>query len=346
LAVAALEMRRFATEAPLAATLAKSLAKSLCAFLVAPAAAQTTASSAGKRSKKGPDNDAGDADKKKQDASEAQRAVEAALKLLEAGKAEAAVEQLTATLGAGSLPPAIMAKALYYRGMAYRQQQKPAQAIADLTSALWLKGGLSETDRADALRQRASAYQEAGLGQGGQPKVAALPAGAHAETAQGSSASTTTSASGGGFNLFANIFGDGTATTTSAPEPPANQGAHAPTAVASRGWASSTEVHEAPREAQSRELVTAAIPRKPEGHFRVQLALVRSEREAQAMAAKLKREHAAALAALEPEIDQTVLGNMGAFYRVRVGPFTNAQEGQALCARLKGSGLDCLVVTQ
>ena len=67
----------------------------------------------------------------------------------------------------GNLPPAIMAKALLYRGIAYRQQKLPAQAIADLTSALWLKGGLGESDRADALRQRTSAYQEAGLRDGG-----------------------------------------------------------------------------------------------------------------------------------------------------------------------------------
>ena len=62
-----------------------------------------------------------------------------------------------------------MAKALLYRGIAYRQQKKPAQAIADLTSALWLKGGLGGDDRTDAMRQRASAYQEAGLADSGGP---------------------------------------------------------------------------------------------------------------------------------------------------------------------------------
>ena len=80
--------------------------------------------------------------KKRQDPVEAQRAIEAALKLLEAGKSDQAAQALTTVLGGGNLPPAIMAKALLYRGIAYRQQKKPAQAIADLTSALWLKGGL------------------------------------------------------------------------------------------------------------------------------------------------------------------------------------------------------------
>ena len=52
--------------------------------------------------------------------------------------------------------------------------------------------------------------------------------------------------------------------------------------------------------------------------------MVRTEHEAQALAAKVKREHAAALAAREPEIDQAVVGNMGSFYRVRVGPFATS----------------------
>ena len=116
--------------------------------------------------------------RKKQDPVEAQRAIEGALKLLEDGKADQAVQALTATISGGNLPPAIMAKALLYRGMAYRQQQKPAQAISDITSALWLKGGLSPTDRTNALQQRAAAYQEAGLTENGEPLARRGPAAA------------------------------------------------------------------------------------------------------------------------------------------------------------------------
>jgi cell division protein FtsN len=35
---------------------------------------------------------------------------------------------------------------------------------------------------------------------------------------------------------------------------------------------------------------------------------------------------------------------MGAFYRVRFGPFASAQETEAVCAKLQGSGFDCLPV--
>ena len=52
---------------------------------------------------------------------------------------------------------------LYYRGLAFRKMGKPGFAISDLTSALWLKNGLSEAERADATKMRALAYHEAGI---------------------------------------------------------------------------------------------------------------------------------------------------------------------------------------
>ena len=87
-------------------------------------------------------------------------------------------------------------------------------------------------------------------------------------------------------------------------------------------------------------------PAKTGRHMRIQIAAVRTQTEAKALAAKVKREHATTLAAREPQIDQTVMGNMGSFYRVLLGPFASAQETQSVCAKLKGSGLDCLVMAQ
>ena len=110
---------------------------------------------------------------KRQDPAAAQRAIEAALKQLEAGRTERAVQALSATLAAGNLPPAIMAKALYVRGMAYRQQGQPAQAISDFSSALWLRGGLGGDDRAGAIRERSAAFADAGLAD---PKSTPAPA--------------------------------------------------------------------------------------------------------------------------------------------------------------------------
>jgi cell division septation protein DedD len=311
--------------------------------------------------------------KAKQDPVQAQKSIASAAKLLEAGKAAEAAQSLTAVLSGGNLPPAIMAKALLYRGIAYRQQKLPAQAIADLTSALWLKGGLGEGDRADALRQRTAAYQEAGLSEGG-GAVAAVPGAARSATRTASADqgwSTATSnqeaaqspapaQSGSGWNIgnaFAGLFG-GTS-SSSAPTPPPAPAAPQTTAsieparpqpaeaAAPRprtsAWSRNTEVSPAVASAPAAAAVAAA---KSEGRFRVQVGMVRTEGEAQALAAKVRREHAAVLASRETEVDQAVVGNMGSFYRVRVGPYATQADGQAACAKLKGSGLDCMVVTQ
>jgi tetratricopeptide (TPR) repeat protein len=312
--------------------------------------------------------------KKKQNVADAQRAIEAAAKLLQAGKTEEAVQNLTAVLAGGKLPPALMAKALYYRGIAYRKQDKPAQAISDLTSALWLKGGLSDADRADAMENRAAAYRQAGLPDQAGGKVGSVavrsstgssgwstgtttaPAASLASDTQSSSAS---SASSGGLSGFwASLFGGPASSSMGSAEPNNEQVGsdregerdRAERRRAASGWSRNTEVRPSEPEAAPRPIVTAAVPgraaaAKPEGKFRVQVAIVRTREEAVAVAGKLKQEHGAALGMREPQIDETVVGNMGSFYRVRVGPYATQQEAQALCARLKGSGLDCFAVT-
>jgi cell division septation protein DedD len=307
-----------------------------------------------------------DAQKKQLSPAEVQAAIDAAFKQLEAGKSEAAAQALTSTLAAGRLPPAIMAKALLYRGMAYRQQKMPAQAIADLTSALWLKGGLTDGDRADALKQRAAAYEEAGLTDGG----AAVRHGSTKSAAAGESGAAAPQSSG--WNFFGDLFGMSStpspATPSPAPPPAAAPPAAPPPAVARAPGAVSTPAGEAvelgaPASASTKaasgwtrntqvrgggapQVETAAVRVAPEGRIRIQVGMARTHDQAQAMASKIKSQYGQAIGQREPEIDEAVVGNMGSFYRVRVGPFASPQEGQAACAKLKGSGLDCLVVTQ
>ncbi len=92
------------------------------------------------------------------------KSYEAGTKAFEAGKYASAIQSLSNALTVGGLSSQQMAKALYYRGVAYRKTGKSAQAISDLTSAVWLKNGLSDADRAAAMENRQTAYQEAGLG--------------------------------------------------------------------------------------------------------------------------------------------------------------------------------------
>jgi SPOR domain len=294
--------------------------------------------------------------KKRQDPAEAQRAIEAALKQVQAGRADQAVQAMTATLSAGNLPPALMAKALYVRGLAYRRQGRSAQAISDLNSALWLKGGLGGEDRVEATNERSAAYAAAGLG------------GREPESAPGSAPAPKT-----GANWLSGLFG----TSAPAAEPPAParqptppapppraEPAAPPRAAAASGWSSRTDAQtdraaiasvEPPPRAAPAARPSKATPSKAtpasagpppaariEGRYLVQLGSMRTEAEARALAAKAKREPA--LASRQAAIDHAVLGNMGAFYRVRFGPFANVHETEAVCAKLQGSGFDCLPV--
>lgn len=306
--------------------------------------------------------------KKRQDPAEAQRAIDAAGKLLQGGKSEQAAQILTATLAGGNLPPAIMARALYLRGTAYRQQSKPAQAISDLTSALWLKGGLTAEDRQDALKQRSGAYADAGLTESGEIATAAAPAAKEAKerpaskswgvvTTPSDSAPAATAQNEGGGNWFKNWFSSAAppAQANSAPpvtasidkaEPSPREAKAPASARVSSAWSSNTQVQPAAAPAETRAAAVRPAAAPAAGKYRVQLATVRTQQEAVALAAKAKRALADTLAAREPEIQQAVLGNMGSFYQVRVGPFATVQETQAVCAKAKGNGFDCLTVTQ
>jgi cell division protein FtsN len=337
--------------------LAAVAAMVMAAVAAAPVTAQAPAKAGAKKAPaKEADGDAqGEAKPKRQDPEEAQRAIDAAVKVLEAGKPAEAEHALTGVIAGGGLPPPVMAKALLYRGIAYRQQKKPALAIADLTSALWLKGGLGEEDRADALKQRAAAYEEAGLADSGGPIAPAAPSaarGARTTSAGGRSpeaAQAPQPPSSGWPNPFAGWFGGSSPAPSSPPQQPA------PSTTASVGSPQAqaapqlgTRVSEWTRQTEVRggrgPAGDSAATAKAEGRFRIQIGMVRTEAEAAALSARLKREHPDALAQREAEIDEAVVGNMGSFYRVRVGPFASAQDGQAACAKLKGSGFDCLVV--
>lgn len=326
-----------------------------------------------------------EATKSGQAAQEAERTIETGIAALEAGKADLAVQELSSAITGGKISQSALARALYYRGMAYRKQGKPAQAIADLTSALWIKNGLNGEQRANALANRAGAYRDAGLkdqAEADEKRVAAGAAASQAQTARTAAASSPSqqavapSASSGGLGGFFNsLFGSspaaqepvsqGFATSVTPPEASGRTAARsAPAASVSAwstqanpsapGWKDSTEVRRIDRSAGTPETtgstkasVTKAVARTevPAGRYHVQVAAVRSRQEAQAVAAKLKAIRAAG-AERDAAIEEAVVGNMGTLYRVRLGPFASAGEVQNLCPSLRKAGLDCLVIGQ
>jgi hypothetical protein len=190
----------------------------------------------------------------RKDAAAAQKELEAGIASLEAGKTDSAVRRFTGVLSGGSLPSGLMAKALYHRGVAFRRLGKPVQAISDLTSALWLKNGLDESDRADALAMRAAAYRDAGLpdqvdaeqkqagrvaggpSTGGMTAPSRMHNGASeaaAASAEPPEATAAAPASGGGLGRF---FGDLFGRTSSGPAVQTGAVAASPSRSPSSGW--------------------------------------------------------------------------------------------------------------
>ena len=73
---------------------------------------------------------------------------------------------------------------------------------------------------------------------------------------------------------------------------------------------------------------------------------MRSAKEAQGVASRLQTGFARELGGRAPVVDQTTVGTLGTIYRVQVGPFATARDTDALCAKLKGEGMDCRIVPQ
>lgn len=333
-------------------------------------------------------------DEKSKSAALVQQAFEAGIKAYGVGKNDEALRAFDAALR-GGLPSQQMARMLYYRGLTYRKQGKPGLAISDLTSALWLKNGLSEAERHDAVKMRAVAYNEAGVSdvpavpQSAYAEAPALPgqsnaapgwqtamsgtggASAPVSNAPAAPTPTTSSGSGGFFSSITNLFSGGSSGSSEpkAEEPPvttASIGNNAPPPAAEgAAWTSTTEVAAAaPAPNRTPEIAApvvtqvaadagpsdpAAAPaanEAPNGKFRLQVAAVRSRTEAEAMASLLVGRHGELLGGRKPEVDEAVIGSMGTFYRVRLGPFANAKDPEQLCVALRPDGFDCLVVTQ
>ncbi|MFA5900692.1 MAG: SPOR domain-containing protein [Hyphomicrobium sp.] len=314
-----------------------------------------------------------DADKGKS-AALVQQIFDGGIKAYGVGKYDEAQRAFEAAIRAG-MPSNQMPRVLYYRGLTFRKLGKPGFAVSDLTSALWLKGGLSEQERADAIKNRALAYNESGISD-----VPPVPQSAYAEapplpghgtsatqsaaagspnTAAAPAAPTSSSSSGGISGFFSNLFGGGSSTESEAPSSTAAIAAP----VAESSWGATTEVipNAAPGQHRPAEIgspfvtqvasVAAPAPAAQEpitggSGIRLQVAAVRSRSEADALAGLLVGRHGPELGGRRPEVDEAVIGSMGTFYRVRLGPYASEKEPRQLCNALQSDGFDCLVVTE
>lgn len=78
--------------------------------------------------------------------------------------------------------------------------------------------------------------------------------------------------------------------------------------------------------------------------YRIQLAALKSDAEAQATWKRLKSRHGNLLQSYQPNIVKTELGGLGTFYRLQLGPFADKARSKQLCQNFKAGGLDCFLL--
>jgi len=282
------------------------------------------------------------------------------------GSLEASIEALSDALR-GSLTSREAAKALYYRGLAYRALGKPGQAIADLDAAIALRNGLTLGQLAHAEDNRAAAYQEAGIMAG--ETVVPVTGGeavAPARTAESPTAReqqsqsfvTTTSID----QAEAGIPAWGAAATVparldngprmSSAREPQSRSFLTTTSITSTepaisAWAAATTAPSIPGRAPI-ALATAVTPADGQGSaagggIRVQVARVQTKSEAYALVVRLISQHGAEFDPAMLRIVQGIAENKPPVYLVRLGPFADADQAQKRCSSLRKSGFDCVV---
>ena len=79
------------------------------------------------------------------------------------------------------------------------------------------------------------------------------------------------------------------------------------------------------------------------GNYRVQLAALKSEADANSAWKRLAAKYPDVLGSLAPHLEKADLGTKGIYYRVQAGPFTDKNAARDVCAKLKGLGQQCLV---
>ena len=390
--------------------------------------------------------------------SNADAPLDKARRALDEGKASVAQQLADSVLTSSSKDPRSTARALAIRGEAYLGQGRPAEALADLESALWVKGGLQGNERASATMARGKAMEQAGLAKTSPviaapaplpaPPVAPAPSPAAAarpvepsqppvereaprqltvarsvlsepevprtepkvspttqpsawnqsttvartsakpeasvgaatpaivataplplrtatapadrsdsrerESRDAADATPPAASNGTLTGFFSGLFGGGA--SSEAPTTTASVGSTRPRSTTPAVSSSEPQRIEAAARPQTTPPVrTAALvapsmqpqmpaQATPAGTYRLQLAAVRTKAEAEEMMAKVREEEPAVLGQRNFEIVEDVYGNMGRFYRVRIGSFVEPTEALSICATLRDKRMDCMVL--
>jgi hypothetical protein len=250
----------------------------------------------------------------------------------------------------GSLSIDQAARALFYRGLAYRKQGMPGRALSDLTRALQQPDGLSAAERSDAEENRVAASQEAGLPsvdsvvvsrvatESVQEPAVALPVSAPAATPAASKSTVTGSVAPAPAPVESKWKVIGTAA-------PAVE-----TPQAGSSWSDAVQVTMAelppPTPVATVSVATVSAPEVPAGppkDFHLQIATVGSRSEAFALSVRLTSQYGSEFGRRRLVVSEMQGENQARAYRVRLGPYANAEEPQRVCDSLHAGGYECLV---
>jgi hypothetical protein len=90
---------------------------------------------------------------------------------------------------------------------------------------------------------------------------------------------------------------------------------------------------------------TAAAKASPTGRvYQVQILAARSEDAAKAAWSDLKSKHPELLSGLSASVSRKELSDRGTFYRLRAGSFDSEAKAKALCGKLAGRNVSCVIV--
>jgi tetratricopeptide (TPR) repeat protein len=258
--------------------------------------------------------------------------------------------------------------ALVNRSLAYQAAGLKSQAEAELASAR-KSGGSGEVDKliasnggtgADAgsitpfateVRTEesgrtstvASASQDAPLPPAPRATEAANPG--SWTTTQGEAGASPPPSSG---NRLSRWWGSirGSSSESAPPPAPAPQSPPKATAAAvPSAWTTQTQTEAGAAPGTRVATASPAAPVASNGgkNYLLQLSPTRSEAEASALWKTVTKQNQQ-LASLQPRIEKTDMGNLGTFYRLQIGPFTDKAESLKVCNALKRSGVDCFIV--
>jgi len=92
---------------------------------------------------------------------------------------------------------------------------------------------------------------------------------------------------------------------------------------------------------------SAAVPTPAPGNrtngYRLQIGAVKTPEIAKQELDRIKRQNGDIVGSLPVSVDRADLGQRGVFYRLHIGPITDASQAERLCAQLRQRGVGCIL---